>query len=129
MIEIKEPDKEECKLKRIHRQIRNNAKLNQIEVARSRNSQMECTDILGKPIESVEGWTYDFSVLEKSRPKRWLKFFFPYTVRFWAKLNTKTCVLTIENVGEHLFDRIYEAAKVLFSDIEGLTVVIEKDYC
>jgi hypothetical protein len=118
MIEIKEPEEEECKLKRIHRQVKNNAKLNNVDVEwhMHRKEMVVCIE-------------YDFGVLLKSRFQRWLHFYFPYSVKFWAKLDAETYVMTIGNVEEHLFDRIYAASKLLFNDIEGLTVVIEKDYC
>jgi len=110
---IKELATEECKLRRICRQIKNNGKLNNIRVNKSAYS---------KTIE------YDFEVLYNSRWKR-ITHIFPFSVAFWGKLDTETCTLTIGNVEEQLFDKIYTASKLLFNDIDGLTVVIEKDYC
>ena len=110
---IKELATEECKLRRICRQIRNNGKMNNIKVNKS---------AYDKTID------YDFEVLWTSRWKRFTHVF-PFTVAFWGKLNTETYTLTIGNVEEHLFDKIYAASKLLFNGIDGLTVVIEKDYC
>ena len=110
---MKELDKDECKLKRICRQIKNNAKLNNIEVGKT-----TFADII----------EYRFSVLYTSKFKRFMAVL-PFSVRFHGDLNISTCTLTIGNVEEHLFDQIYEASKKLFADIDGLTVVIEKDFC
>ena len=112
-IVIKELATEECKLRRICRQIKNNGKLNNIRVNKS---------TYDKTIE------YNFEVLHNSM---WVRFthVLPFSVAFWGKLNTETYILTIGNVEEHLFDKIYAASKLLFNGIDGLTVVIEKDYC
>lgn len=116
VIRIKELADEECKLKKVCRRIRYNAIVNDIEVEKSVHSNGE----------KIKYW---FSVLRPSKISRLTHFWFPYSVRFWAVLDTKTYTLTIGNVNEQLFDKIYKASKLLFSDIDELTVIIEKDYC
>ena len=118
-IQIKELATEECKLRRICRQIKNNGKLNNIRINKTKYDEI---------IEYDEIIYYNFGVLYNSRWKR-ITHIFPFSVAFCGKLNTETYTLTIGNVEEHLFDKIYTASKLLFNDIDGLTVVIEKDYC
>ncbi len=114
VIQIKELAGEECKIKRIKAKIRKNGKLNRIEVRVDR--------VYDNKIE------YTFTVLKSSWFGRHLSLI-SWTVRFWAIFDIKTCTLRIGNVEEHLFDNIYAASQKLFSDIDELTVIIEKDYC
>ncbi len=110
---IKELATDECKLRRICRQIKNNGKLNNIRVNKSTQS---------KTIN------YSFEVMYNSWWKRHTTIL-SFSVAFGGVLNIETCTLTIGNVPENLFDKVYAASKLLFNDIDGLTVVIEKDYC
>lgn len=116
VIQVKELTGEECKLKKVCRKIRHNAIMNDIEVEKAVHSNGE----------KIKYW---FSVRLTTKISRLIHFWFPYSIRFWAVLDTKTYTLTIGNVNEELFDKVYRASKVLFSDIEELTVIIEKDYC
>lgn len=114
VIQVKELTGEECKIKRIKAKIRKNGKLNRIEVCVNR-----------KYDDKIE---YTFTALKPTWFGRHLSII-SWTVRFWAIFDLKTCTLRIGNVEEHLYDKIYAASQKLFSDIEELTVVIEKDYC
>ena len=116
VIQIKELAGEECKLNKVCRKIRHNAIMNDIEVEKAVHSN-------GELIE------YTFSVLLPTKLQRFWHWYFPYSIRFWGALNTKTYTLVIGNVEERLFDKIYKASKLLFSDIDELTVIIEKDSC
>lgn len=113
MIEIIDLGGEECKLRKICRKIKNNGKLNNIQV---HNNVYD------------EHINYNFYVLIMPKYKRYIHVI-PYTVSFWGSLNKETYVMTIGNVNEELFDRVYAASKLLFEDIDDLTVRIEKDYC
>ena len=116
VIQIKELAGEECKLNKVCRKIRHNAIMNDIEVE-------EAIHRSGELIE------YNFGVLLPTKLQRFWHWYLPYSVRFYGVLDTKTYTLVIGNVEERLFDKIYKASKLLFSDIDELTVIIEKDYC
>lgn len=116
VIQIKELADEECKLKKVRRKIRHNAIMNDIDVA-----EAVCSN--GERIE------YHISVLLPTKLQRLWHWYLPYSVRFGGKLDTKTYTLVIGNVPERLFDNVYAASQKLFSDIDELTVIIEKDYC
>lgn len=112
-IEIKDLDMGECKTRRLCRRIRENGDLNLIRVVQESSS-------MNGVIE------FDFVVMRKT----WLdRMIFNSSLRFYGELDVKTCTMRIRHVEEHLYERIYDASKLLFEDIDGLRVVIEKDFC
>ncbi len=111
-IEIKELGKDECKIRRICRRIRNNGSINNIRVVHD-YTKNEIID-------------FDFYVLKK----HWYdRVFFDFSVHFWGKLDTETCVLRIGNIEERLYKQVLAASESLFEDVDELKVVIEKDLC
>ena len=114
IIEVLKPEEgEKCKLRRIRHQIRTNAKLSNVDI--------EVNEVCYKnDIKIIE---YDFYYWGK----KYIRLPFCWKCRFWAQLDTEKCELYIGGIdSDMLFDRIYEASKKLFENIEGLTVILDR---